>query len=58
MRISARLQNDAENHHVTLRTDDHAHVLSVLPKPDGRGSSVNGGELRRQTVASASTLSR
>lgn len=44
MRISAHVRNGDGEHQVTLRTNDHAHGLSLAPKPSG-GSSVNGGEL-------------
>ncbi len=45
IQISARVQNSHENHLVTLRTGEEIHSLQIAPKPDGTGSSVNGGEL-------------
>lgn len=45
LRINARVQNSHENHLVTLRTNDDIHSLQIAPKPDGMGSSINGGEL-------------
>lgn len=45
MKISATVQNSAGQHHVTLRTNDNAHNLSIPPKSTGFGSSANGGEL-------------
>lgn len=45
LRINARVQNSHENHLVTLRTNDEIHTLQIAPKPNGMGSSVNGGEL-------------
>lgn len=45
MNISARVQNSEGEHHVTLRTGDQTHALTVPPRPAGFGSSVNGGEL-------------
>jgi uncharacterized OsmC-like protein len=45
MKISARVQNEAGQHHVTVKTNDQAHPISVAPKSSGYGSSVNGGEL-------------
>jgi len=45
VQISARVQNSHENHLVTLRTGEEIHSLQIAPKPDGTGSSVNGGEL-------------
>ena len=45
MKISAKVQNSAGQHHVTLRTNDNVHSLAIPPKPAGFGSSANGGEL-------------
>jgi organic hydroperoxide reductase OsmC/OhrA len=45
MKISATVQNSAGQHHVTLRTNDNMHSLSIPPKATGFGSSANGGEL-------------
>jgi organic hydroperoxide reductase OsmC/OhrA len=45
MKISARVQNSEGQHHVTLRTNDNIHSLTIPPKPTGFGSSANGGEL-------------
>jgi organic hydroperoxide reductase OsmC/OhrA len=45
MKIAARVQNSAGRHHVTLRTGDAVHNLTIPPKPTGFGSSANGGEL-------------
>ena len=45
MRISARVQNRAGEHHVTLTTSGREHPLTIPPKPGGQGSSANGGEL-------------
>lgn len=45
MKISAKVQNSAGQHHVTLRTNDSVHRLAISPMPEGFGSSVNGGEL-------------
>ena len=45
MKISARVQNSHNIHHVILRTNDQSHPLTIPPKPTGFGSSVNGGEL-------------
>lgn len=45
MRISALVQNSADHHEVTLRTDGHVQALAVPPRPSGFGSGVNGGEL-------------
>jgi uncharacterized OsmC-like protein len=45
MRISARVRNEAGRHQVDVSTNGHDQVLSVPPKANGPGSSVNGGEL-------------
>ena len=45
MRISARVENSKDNHHVTLQTNESAHSIAIPPKPAGYGSSANGGEL-------------
>jgi organic hydroperoxide reductase OsmC/OhrA len=45
MKVSARVQNSEGQHHVTLRTNDNIHSLTIPPKPTGFGSSANGGEL-------------
>jgi organic hydroperoxide reductase OsmC/OhrA len=45
MKVSARVQNSAGQHHVTLRTNDNVHSIAIPPKPMGFGSSANGGEL-------------
>jgi organic hydroperoxide reductase OsmC/OhrA len=45
MRVSARVQNSQGQHHVTLRTNDNVHGLTIPPKSTGFGSSANGGEL-------------
>ncbi|WP_216321698.1 OsmC family protein [Deinococcus aestuarii] len=45
MKISARVQSSEGQHHVTLRTGDHSHALTIAPRPTGFGSSANGGEL-------------
>ena len=45
MQIVARVTNATDSHAVYVATDGTAHSLSVAAKPNGRGSSVNGGEL-------------
>jgi organic hydroperoxide reductase OsmC/OhrA len=44
MKFSARVQNDPNNHEVTLKVGDKEQSLSIAPKQAG-GSSVSGGEL-------------
>jgi uncharacterized OsmC-like protein len=45
MKISARVQNSKDLHHVTLDTNGSAHSLTIAPRATGFGSSANGGEL-------------
>ena len=45
MKISARVENHLGTHSVILLTNGSEHTLSIAPKSDGFGSSINGGEL-------------
>src|SRR5262245_66339938 len=45
MKISARVENSIDNHQVTLQTNDNVHTIVIPSKPNGYGSSANGGEL-------------
>jgi len=45
MKISAHVDNSFRKHLVTLATDGRARDLTIAPKPEGVGSSANGGEL-------------
>ena len=45
MKISARVKNSKDNHHVTVQTNDNVHSIVIPPKSGGYGSSANGGEL-------------
>ena len=45
MQISARIENARNEHKVSLKTNGRERSLTVPPKPDGFGSSANGGEL-------------
>lgn len=45
MNISARVTNAKEYHSVSLRTGAREQSLSIQPKDEGYGSSINGGEL-------------
>jgi organic hydroperoxide reductase OsmC/OhrA len=45
MKISAKVQNRAGEHHTLLCTNENAQSLTIPPKTTGSGSSVNGGEL-------------
>jgi len=45
MYISAHITNKKGEHTVALKTDGREQSLAIAPRPDGYGSSVNGGEL-------------
>lgn len=45
MKISARVTNRRGEHIVSLRTEAREHSITIPPKAEGMGSSVNGGEL-------------
>ena len=45
MNISACVENSFGSHSVTLATNSRVHSLVIPPRPEGFGSSVNGGEL-------------
>ena len=51
MRITARVANTATTHTVEVATDGPARTLAIPPKPAGRGSGVNGGELLFSALA-------
>ena len=44
MRFGARIQNNPNEHQVTLNAGDNEHTLPIAPRTGG-GSSVTGGEL-------------
>jgi len=45
MKISASVRNSKDNHSVVVTTNDNQTTLEIKPKSNGRGSSINGGEL-------------
>jgi len=45
MRISAYVKNSFGSHEVSLETNGNARKIIIEPKPEGFGSSANGGEL-------------
>jgi uncharacterized OsmC-like protein len=51
MQISASINSTFSNNNITVRTDDTAHDLILLPKATGFGSDVNGGELLMLSLA-------
>jgi organic hydroperoxide reductase OsmC/OhrA len=49
--ISAIVKNAPESHEVVVRTGAASRSLRLPPKPAGRGSAVNGGELLMLALA-------
>ena len=45
MHISASVWNSNRQNKVTVNTNDSSKELAIPHKPEGKGSSVNGGEL-------------
>jgi uncharacterized OsmC-like protein len=45
VKIAAKIKNTLGNNEITLDTDGKSQSISIVPRPDGTGSSVNGGEL-------------
>jgi uncharacterized OsmC-like protein len=45
MKISASILNTAQENAVQVRTNDTSQSISLSVKGEGRGSSINGGEL-------------
>lgn len=45
MKVTASILNDARQNQVTVTTNGNEKHLNIAVKKDGRGSSVNGGEL-------------
>ena len=52
MKISASVQNTRGDHFASVKTGDSTNRLIIAPKENGRGSSVNGGELLFLSLAS------
>ena len=52
MKISASVKNSASSHIATVKTNESEKEVRIDPKPDGRGSSINGGELLFLSLAS------
>lgn len=51
MHISARVNSSPSSHTVTVSTEANSRSLVIPPKPDGRGSAVNGGEFLMLALA-------
>jgi organic hydroperoxide reductase OsmC/OhrA len=45
MNIHATIDNSPGRHRVVLATNGGKHELDIAPRPEGTGSSINGGEL-------------
>lgn len=45
LRISARVDNSHSQHTISLSTNTREQNLAIAARPDGYGSSVNGGEM-------------
>jgi uncharacterized OsmC-like protein len=45
MTITATIANEKQSNEITVSTNNNAKSLLIPAKPDGTGSSVNGGEL-------------
>ena len=52
MNISASVKNSSSSHKVTVKTNERETDLNIPAKTDGRGSSINGGELLFLSLAS------
>ena len=51
MEIAATVRNTATSHDVSVRTGSASQTLAVPPRPQGRGSGVNGGEFLMLALA-------
>ena len=51
MKILARLENTSESNDVTIQTNENIQKLAIPSKPNGFGSSINGGELLMLSLA-------
>ena len=51
MKISATIKNELNSNVVLVSTNGHSKSISIAPKDNGYGSSVNGGELLALSLA-------
>lgn len=51
MRISATVKSKFNQLQTTVQTNDATKNLQIAPKPNGYGSSINGGELLMLSLA-------
>ena len=45
MKVTASVQNSKDSHSAVVSTNNNQTILDIKPKANGRGSSINGGEL-------------
>ena len=45
MKISASIKSSFQLHEVNVETENNKKSVSITPKTEGYGSSINGGEL-------------
>jgi uncharacterized OsmC-like protein len=51
MKISATITNDQQKHDVSVSTEGNVKSIAIPSKAQGRGSSINGGELLFAAIA-------
>lgn len=51
MNVSASIHSELHLHQVRVETNGTSKQLTIAPKPDGSGSSINGAELLLLSVA-------
>ena len=51
MKVSASIDNMINDHQVTVVTNNARKEITIAPKPDGFGSSINGAELLLLSIA-------
>lgn len=51
MKVSASINNEVNLHEVIVETNGSSKQISIAPKSDGLGSSVNGAELLLLSIA-------
>lgn len=51
MRMSASIKHSLEHQQIEVQTNDVAKHIAIAAKPNGMGSSVNGGELLLLSIA-------
>ena len=51
MEISAAIKSTFGNHEISVQTNNSVKEMHISPKPDGFGSTINGGELLLLSLA-------